>query len=82
MAATGFEHGLETILCKSRCKLSIGSGRVVAKRRLPAKFAGLERGHRRLNFGWQALGKALRKIGNEFVTRYLCQIGERRSLSL
>ena len=26
--------------------------------------------------------KALRKIGNEFVTRYLCQIGERRSLSL
>ena len=30
--------------------------RVVAKRRLPAKFAGWERGHRRLNFGWQTLG--------------------------
>ena len=30
--------------------------RVVAKRRLPAKFAGWERAHRRLNFGWQALG--------------------------
>lgn len=35
-------------------KLSIA--RVVAKHRLPGKFASWERGHRRLNFGWRTLG--------------------------
>ena len=36
--------------------------RVVAKRQLLTKFAGWERGHRQLNFGWRTLGKGIEQF--------------------